>query len=48
MDKNKVEQAVRELLIGLGADIHSEGLKETPTRVAKMYGEVLEGMKYSN
>lgn len=48
MDKNKVEQAVRDLLIGLGADIHSEGLKDTPMRVAKMYDEVLEGMNYSN
>ena len=25
-----------------------EGLRETPKRVAKMYEEVFEGMKYSN
>ena len=39
MDKVKAEQAVRDLLIALGQDINSEGLRDTPARVADMYIE---------
>jgi len=48
IDSNKVEQAVRMLLEALGDDPEREGLKETPKRVAKMYQEVFEGMRYTN
>ena len=48
MDRDKIKQAIVDLLDGLGADISSEGLLETPERVATMYMEVLEGMKYTN
>lgn len=48
IDSNKVEQAVKLLLEALGDNPDREGLKETPKRVAKMYQEVFEGMKYSN
>lgn len=48
IDSQKVEQAVRMLLEALGDDPEREGLKETPKRVAKMYQEVFEGMKYTN
>ena len=34
MDKVKVEEAVRNLLIALGEDINRPGLVETPRRVA--------------
>lgn len=48
MDKKKIENAVREILIAIGENPDREGLIETPKRVAKMYEEVFEGIKYSN
>ena len=48
MDKQKIEKAIRDLLIALGENPDREGLVETPKRVAKMYAEVLEGIQYSN
>ena len=47
-DRNKIEEAIKTILIELGDDPEREGLKETPKRVAKMYEEVFEGMKYTN
>ena len=44
----QIERAIKEILIALGADVNSEGLKDTPTRVANMYGEVFKGMCYTN
>lgn len=41
--KAAVEDAVREILVNVGEDPDREGLLKTPHRVAKMYGEVLEG-----
>lgn len=46
-DKEKVEEAVRLLLEGIGEDVTREGLRETPARVAKMYQEILAGMNRS-
>ena len=37
MDKIRAENAVRELLLALGQNVDSEGLKDTPRRVAEMY-----------
>jgi len=48
IDTGKIEYAVNLLLEALGDDPTREGLRETPHRVAKMYQEVFEGMKYSN
>lgn len=48
MNTEKVEQAVKDLLIAFGEDIDREGLKDTPRRVAGYWEELLEGMKYSN
>lgn len=48
IDTNKIEQAARMILEALGDDVEREGLKETPKRVAKMFDEVYEGMKYTN
>lgn len=45
MDMQRVERAVFDLLSALGEDVDREGLQETPKRVAKMYAEVLSGMK---
>ncbi len=47
-DLNKVEQAIKMLIEGLGGDLNSEGLKETPHRAAKAYIELTEGMELSN
>lgn len=47
-DEKKIASLVSELLLELGADIDSEGIKETPARVARMYSEVFEGMRYTN
>lgn len=41
--KAAIEDAVRDILINVGEDPEREGLQRTPHRVAKMYGEVLEG-----
>ena len=42
-DRERIERAVREILIAIGEDPDREGLKDTPKRVAKMYEEVLGG-----
>lgn len=42
IDKEKVEQAVRELLRGLGVDSTDHNFFDTPQRVAKMYAEIFE------
>lgn len=44
MDQKKIETAVTMILEALGEDPAREGLKETPTRVAKMYAEVFSGL----
>ena len=37
MDRQKVEQAVRLLMEGLGLDLTQEGLRDTPRRVSSMF-----------
>src|SRR3954452_6793099 len=41
IDHPGVQRAARELLRALGADVDSEGLQETPRRVADAYAELL-------
>lgn len=38
-----IEEAVRLILLNVGEDPNRDGLLRTPHRVAKMYGELLEG-----
>ena len=45
VDTNKIEKAVNEILIAIGEDTDREGLKRTPERVARMYEELLAGMR---
>lgn len=45
VDHSKVEQAIRLLLEGIGEDPEREGLKDTPSRIARMYDEILGGME---
>ena len=44
MDKQKIENAVRDILEAIGEDPDRDGLKETPARVARMYEEVFSGL----
>lgn len=44
IDQEKIKEAVRLLLEGIGEDPDREGLIETPDRVARMYGELFSGM----
>lgn len=44
VDLERAEAAVRELLIAIGEDPDREGLKETPARVARAYGEIFAGL----
>lgn len=48
IDKNKIEELTREFLVALGDDPDREGLKKTPSRVARMCDEIFEGMTHSN
>ncbi|TCK19960.1 GTP cyclohydrolase I FolE [Pseudonocardia endophytica] len=44
VDIDRAEAAVRELLLACGEDPDREGLKETPARVARAYGEIFAGL----
>lgn len=44
VDIERIEKAVREILLAVGEDVGREGLKYTPQRVAAMYAELLAGM----
>jgi len=45
VDQTKIKEAVRLLLEGIGEDVTREGLRETPDRIARMYGEIFAGME---
>ena len=44
VDGERIEAAVRELLIAIGDDPDRDGLKRTPERVARAYAEIFAGM----
>jgi len=44
IDAEKIRIAVRSLLEAIGDDPDREGLKATPDRVARMYGELFSGL----
>jgi len=44
VDRARIERAVREILTAVGEDPDREGLRETPTRVARMYAELFGGL----
>ena len=46
-DADRVERAVREILIGIGEYPERDGLKDTPARVARAYAEIFAGMRQS-
>ena len=44
IDTERIRKAVEEILLAVGEDVHREGLRQTPERVARMYTELLAGM----
>ena len=44
IDKQRIENAVREILLAIGEDPERDGLLETPARVARMYEECMGGL----
>jgi GTP cyclohydrolase I len=44
VDHQRLERAVREILLAVGEDPDREGLQETPARVARMYTEMFAGL----
>ncbi|KQY48021.1 GTP cyclohydrolase I [Cellulomonas sp. Root137] len=43
-DQDRVEAAIRELLVAVGENPDREGLRETPARVARAYREIFAGL----
>lgn len=46
VDMCRIEKAVLEILSAIGENPQREGLVDTPKRVAKMYAELLDGMRH--
>jgi GTP cyclohydrolase I len=44
VDHERIEAAVREILLAVGEDPDREGLRDTPSRVARMYAELFSGL----
>lgn len=44
VDTERVERAVREILLAIGEDPDRDGLVRTPERVARMYEEIFAGL----
>ena len=45
VDHQRIEAAVREILLAVGEDPDREGLQETPARVARLYAELFSGLR---
>jgi GTP cyclohydrolase I len=45
VDLERIERAVREILIALGEDPDRDGLQRTPARVARAYAELFAGLR---
>jgi GTP cyclohydrolase I len=43
-DSQRIENAIREILIGIGEDPDRDGLRDTPARVARAYQEMYAGL----
>lgn len=44
IDVDRIERAVREILLSIGEDPDRDGLVRTPRRIAKMYEEIFSGL----
>ena len=40
----RIERGIREILFAVGEDPDREGLRDTPSRVARMYAELFSGL----
>jgi GTP cyclohydrolase I len=47
IDKARIQNAVKEILLAIGEDPQREGLLETPRRVADMYEEIFAGLYHN-
>ncbi len=45
IDEARIQKAVKEILSAVGEDLNRDGLKNTPGRIARMYSELLAGMR---
>jgi GTP cyclohydrolase I len=45
IDQDRIERAVREILLAIGEDPDRDGLSQTPARVARSYVEIFAGMR---
>ncbi|HEV7135426.1 MAG TPA: GTP cyclohydrolase I FolE [Steroidobacteraceae bacterium] len=45
MDLPRMERAVREIIIAMGEDPNREGLRNTPSRIARAYAELTAGLR---
>jgi GTP cyclohydrolase I len=45
VDLDRIERAFREVIEAIGEDPTREGLRDTPSRVARMYAELFEGLR---
>ena len=43
-DEGRIRKAMSDIIRAIGEDPNREGLKDTPTRVAEMYGELFSGL----
>lgn len=48
IDVKSIEEHIRGILKALGENPDREGLKDTPSRVARMYEEIFLGLNYTN
>jgi GTP cyclohydrolase I len=45
MDRERIKNAILEIIEAIGEDPHREGLEKTPERVAKMYADIFKGIE---
>lgn len=45
IDQQRIAAAVREILLGIGENPDRDGLRDTPARVARAYGEMFTGLE---
>lgn len=48
IDKKAIEHHIKGILEAIGENPDREGLVDTPKRVANMYAEIFDGVKYTN
>jgi GTP cyclohydrolase I len=44
INRAKIEKAIKEILVAIGEDPNRAGIKDTPSRVARMYAELFAGL----